>query len=656
MAALTDAYAQTGDVRKIVEDVLKRREFMISSLIASYDAYEDLLTKANKGLEFYRKLEINVSKLLQRVKSTCKVQEEEREQILAQDNKNLYNKTDTSTLTNYEQGQTRNTSGLKLKDYLNNRTDNISNISNQYYNPHKGIAGPSQIDMIPTTKSYLNSTIDNHSQPISSVPVQDIQTSNMKLTQQYQPSMYVDPRTAPHYAYKPRASNENQDMNVAMGQNYLTNKKEETPKMYHQIGTTVDVTSNVPYSATYLPNEQGYCTQIPDVQNKFPSTSVQHYSQNNTLHYNTYPISVEHGEPMTSQDPNLINRYGPNQDKSGIMVPSEGAMVSQMKAVSLKGHPVPPSTAVPSTRTLNMQSQITQSMVHPEQQQYAPKDDAKSVVVSESSHGIYRQSQNVLSAQSNTAMQNYAYSQVSQSNVPYVQNYSSVGYNQQNPSHNACGTADYAASMPYVQVQQSSTAVQSTQPTTSITPASNINEVPVSYPSDLQNSATVQYNQQNYTSQQMPLNATLNYPNNYQNLYHVTTGLSYPQNHAVSTISNNYPYMNYTSSSELIQSHTKATTVQSYSQPYDYSHQGHYTDYSQNPNYVQHYNQGYSYMHGSHSVNTASVSYQAECEYSIYRNFHNFTRANLLNLLQRLTMFINRKRVTLDIRMLVTTP
>ncbi|XP_043498928.1 tyrosine-protein phosphatase non-receptor type 23 isoform X1 [Polistes fuscatus] len=609
MAALTDAYAQTGDVRKIVEDVLKRREFMISSLIASYDAYEDLLTKANKGLEFYRKLEINVSKLLQRVKSTCKVQEEEREQILAQDNKNVYNKTETSTLTNYEHGQTRSTSGLKLKDYLNNRLDSISTLSNQYYNPHKGIAGPSQMDILPTTKSYLNNIVDTHSQPISTVPVQEIQASNMKLTQQYHPSMYVDPRTASHYAYKSRTSTENQDMNATINQSYVASKKDETAKMYHQISTTTDVTSNLPYSTTYLPNEQGYCTQLPDVQNKFPSTSMQHYSQNNTMHYNTYPISVEHGEAITSQDPNLINRYGPNQDKANMMVPTEGTIVSQMQSVSLTGHPVS-STTINSTRTLN-QSQMSQNIVHPEQQ-YVPKDVTKSVTSSEPSHTMYRQNQNIISAQSNTAIQNYAYSHVNQNNMPYVQNYSTIGYNQQTPSHN---TTDYVASMPYVQVQQSNTAVQSTQPSTSVTPASNINEVPVSYSSDLQNPAAVQYNQQNYTNQQMPLN----YPNNYQNLYHATTGLSYPQNQAVSTMSNNYPYMNYTSSSELIQSHTKATTVQSYSQPYDYSHQVHYTDYSQNPNYAQHYNQGYSYMHANHAVNTAAISYQTESLKNVYQ-------------------------------------
>lgn len=105
LAALTDAYAQTANIRKGVEEILKRREHIISSLIASYDAYEDLLAKSSKGLEFYRKLEINVSKLLQRVKSTCKVQEEEREHILAQDNKNSQEKIDTITSTVYDRSE-----------------------------------------------------------------------------------------------------------------------------------------------------------------------------------------------------------------------------------------------------------------------------------------------------------------------------------------------------------------------------------------------------------------------------------------------------------------------------------------------------------------------------------------------------------------------
>ncbi|XP_049813399.1 tyrosine-protein phosphatase non-receptor type 23 isoform X1 [Schistocerca nitens] len=89
LKALTEAYAKCAGPRKAAMDTIRKREATINALISSYDAYEDLLAKSNKGLEFYRKLETNVTKLLQRVKGTCKVQDEEREQILAKNNKKI---------------------------------------------------------------------------------------------------------------------------------------------------------------------------------------------------------------------------------------------------------------------------------------------------------------------------------------------------------------------------------------------------------------------------------------------------------------------------------------------------------------------------------------------------------------------------------------
>ena len=53
----------------------------IKELIQSYEVYEDLLAKSNKGIEFYRKLESNVSRLLDKCRDKCKVAEEERQQI-----------------------------------------------------------------------------------------------------------------------------------------------------------------------------------------------------------------------------------------------------------------------------------------------------------------------------------------------------------------------------------------------------------------------------------------------------------------------------------------------------------------------------------------------------------------------------------------------
>ena len=60
-----------------------RREAMVEGLMQSCDVYEDLLAKSNKGVEFYRKLELNVTRLLERTQRVCKMQEEERQQIMA---------------------------------------------------------------------------------------------------------------------------------------------------------------------------------------------------------------------------------------------------------------------------------------------------------------------------------------------------------------------------------------------------------------------------------------------------------------------------------------------------------------------------------------------------------------------------------------------
>jgi tyrosine-protein phosphatase non-receptor type 23 len=80
LRALTDAYARYAPSRKAASSASRKRQGTIAALLASFNAREDLLAKANKGLEFYCRLEGSVSKLLARVKSVCKVQEEERQQ------------------------------------------------------------------------------------------------------------------------------------------------------------------------------------------------------------------------------------------------------------------------------------------------------------------------------------------------------------------------------------------------------------------------------------------------------------------------------------------------------------------------------------------------------------------------------------------------
>ena len=80
--AMSERNAEYADARYKVDSVMRQREEALGHLVASYHAYEDLLNKTTKGLEFYDKLDGNVSKLLDRVKGVVKVQNEERTQVL----------------------------------------------------------------------------------------------------------------------------------------------------------------------------------------------------------------------------------------------------------------------------------------------------------------------------------------------------------------------------------------------------------------------------------------------------------------------------------------------------------------------------------------------------------------------------------------------
>lgn len=175
LTALTEAYAQTAETRKEIEEQLKRREATITSLITSFDAYEDLLSKSSKGLEFYRKLESNVGKLLQRVKSTCKVQEEEREQILAQNKMTI----ESSSASNKAMHVPTTSATPKLKDYLASRAAlKQSSVSLAYQNQNQhqhlpsGITGPIDSTLASKTAAMnLNANDPNtYVPPTSDVP------------------------------------------------------------------------------------------------------------------------------------------------------------------------------------------------------------------------------------------------------------------------------------------------------------------------------------------------------------------------------------------------------------------------------------------------------------------------------------------------------
>uniref|UniRef100_A0A1B0AJE8 Tyrosine-protein phosphatase non-receptor type 23 n=1 Tax=Glossina pallidipes TaxID=7398 RepID=A0A1B0AJE8_GLOPL len=143
LKALTENYAKAAPILKTLADVKHKRETFFTSLAASYDVYEDLLSKSSKGLEFYTKLSANVQKLLSRCKSARDVQAEERQQRLIgvtskNSNNSSVHSSDTYNFNSSTSGSV-NCGTPKLRDYL--KSKNISKelkmatVSSQQYIP-----------------------------------------------------------------------------------------------------------------------------------------------------------------------------------------------------------------------------------------------------------------------------------------------------------------------------------------------------------------------------------------------------------------------------------------------------------------------------------------------------------------------------------------
>ncbi|KMQ92422.1 tyrosine-protein phosphatase non-receptor type 23 [Lasius niger] len=630
LAALTDVYAQTANIRKNVEEILKRREITISSLINSYDAYEDLLAKSSKGLEFYRKLEINVTKLLQRVKSTCKVQEEEREQILAQDSKNTCEKTDATMPSTYDQGRSktyiRSNNGLKLKDYLNSRVESGTGYQNPYYNLYKGHTVTLQVDSAVTPKSSVTDIGNkNVIQSPSTISVPEIPSSSARSPQHYYPTTYTDYRTNSSYLYNAQTYYENP---IALNQSSLPTTNTNATGVYQQpvlsTPTAAGVSnSSVQYPAnSYLPNGQPLPTSIT-TQEKFRNVAHTNYNvSNTTLQYDAYQ------SPAGYNNYNVATPYVSNQDKAAIKSGTV-KMSSQVQSVATK---VPVSTtgaAVNSPMPTDDQRQVFYNVAQQPQQYDHQQKTTLSQDISHADQNMAVRPQQTLS-KDNTPTQNYSLPQTGHAEMTYPQNYhqSTTYYNpaelqtQRVPYTDTHGTYDttIVPSTQYVQSQLPRTSNH--QSIHSVTSAS---ENSASYPLNLHNINSVQYSQQtnteqskqNYTDKtyaaygtQVQMNAvTPNYPSTYQTYQHGTAGTPYQQQSSMlhGDTSNAYAYLSSSSSSEIIQSHAKPTTVQSYSQSYQYSQQAPYSGYVQYPNYSQ--SQNYTYMQNAHGTNTMAYTY-----------------------------------------------
>lgn len=234
LSALTDIYARFAPTRRYMIDVLKKREQITAALIASYDAYDDLLAKANKGIEFYQKLEGNVTKLLQRVRGACKVNEEEREQMLAKTGASIIPAPSVKIPTN-----SGATSTPKLKDYLasmrsSSATDiAATNTASQWVPPS---VRPTPLGSEETSDKRLQFDISHSAQIAQANNSYQYNYANPNMYYQYPVSAPANPELPQTPTYSAPATN---------------------PQSYQAPASNYPISQPTPY---YNTNQSGYYT------------------------------------------------------------------------------------------------------------------------------------------------------------------------------------------------------------------------------------------------------------------------------------------------------------------------------------------------------------------------------------------------------------
>ncbi|KAM6087150.1 LOW QUALITY PROTEIN: tyrosine-protein phosphatase non-receptor type 23 [Chlamydotis macqueenii] len=87
LKALTDANVKYAAVRKALAEVEHKWNTTVQTLVASYEAYEDLMKKSQEGKDFYTDLEGKVAKLLEKARAACRAAQASRQQILEKEMK-----------------------------------------------------------------------------------------------------------------------------------------------------------------------------------------------------------------------------------------------------------------------------------------------------------------------------------------------------------------------------------------------------------------------------------------------------------------------------------------------------------------------------------------------------------------------------------------
>ncbi|XP_050516886.1 tyrosine-protein phosphatase non-receptor type 23 [Diabrotica virgifera virgifera] len=319
-SALVDSYAYAVNSRKYIQDILQKRTTTITSLIASFDSYEDLLAKANKGIEFYSKLETNVSKLLQRIRSTCKVQQEERDQMMS-----------TAQVPQWESHTSL--AAPKLKDYLDSRKKSAAYSEPSVQPQQPTLSYSAAMDLPPGIRPT----------PVGS-EITDVPKNIQGEPQGYIPYNYQQPSV-------PASQNIDEETIKKMNA-LMPGAKTSVPSQY---GYSNYIPPTYPQSA-YQPGNQSYGKETPDINSPYDPTKA--FTATTNAYRSVQSSSTQGYVPYAESNVSNVDRVGYPSRYQYQQVPEIATTPADPNINAYYPHGYSPSQNLPNANTQHITGQL----------------------------------------------------------------------------------------------------------------------------------------------------------------------------------------------------------------------------------------------------------------------------------------------------------
>ncbi|CRL02503.1 CLUMA_CG015161, isoform A [Clunio marinus] len=431
LKALTDTYAKHAMTLKSYTDTKMKREQFYSSLIASYDVYEDLMLKSAKGLDFYKKLHGNVQKLMSRVKAARDVQEEERQQLFKNSQPKappveVIKPIDTSYMMTTIPSSGGGSCGPKLKDYL--KSGMVS-----------GLGGlRDELNKLPGVRpNPVGQENISNSNPVSCPSMNYVPPSNYRN--------HVSTFQPPGNQQQPQ---QHSSINVS-----LSSSNTSLNSDYFMQGGLYGQVNNI---------QSGYVNPIYQTTGQQPYQNISHLGYNQT-DPSIYQQSQQQPQPTATYGTHATNNYGQqpqfdyykNQKPVSVQPPVEPSPATNVSQCASKINPV----VVDQTQSM-YQNQWQQYPVAPSPSQqfvasYTPNTQQyagqpPSVPISQQSMPSTQEPASMLLNQQQYAM-NYSSNISQQASVGSQQNF--FNYNtpsQMYPTMNQYGQQNYSCYTPTI--------------------------------------------------------------------------------------------------------------------------------------------------------------------------------------------------------------